>query len=130
MLKDHKANLRTSTPSWLLNPYKSELGKINKLILEKANQYLVDLLSWNQWKKSDMVINWFVSIKNKFQYAFIQLDIVEFYPSVTKVILNHELSFAKQHLEISDKNLRINKDCRNRCNTKMKHKKRKTEIIV
>ena len=52
MLKDHKANFRTSTPSWLLNPY-----KISKLILEKGNQYLVDLLSLNQWKKSDMVIN-------------------------------------------------------------------------
>ena len=57
MLKDHKANFRTSTPSWLLNPYKSELGKISKLILEKGNQYLVDLVSLNQWKKSDMVIN-------------------------------------------------------------------------
>ena len=64
-LKDHKTNLRTNTPWWLLNPCKSELGKISKMILEKANKYFVDLLSLNQWKNSDMVINWFCSIKNK-----------------------------------------------------------------
>ena len=70
-LKDHKTNLRISTPCWLLNPCKSELGKISKMILEKANKYLGDLLSLNQWKNSDMVINWFCSIKNKSQCPFI-----------------------------------------------------------
>ena len=60
-----KKKFRTSTPCRLLNPCKSELGKISKLILEKANKYLADLLSLNQWKNSDMVINWFSSIKNK-----------------------------------------------------------------
>ena len=61
-LKDQKANLRTSTPCRLLNPCKSELGKISKLILEKANWYLLDLLSLNLWKNSGMVMNWFSSI--------------------------------------------------------------------
>ena len=63
MLKDHKTNFRTSTPCWLLNPCKSELGKISKMILETSKKYLVDLLNLNQWKNSDMVINWFCSIK-------------------------------------------------------------------
>ena len=71
MLKDHKTNLRTSTPCWSLNPCKSELGKISKMILEKANKYLGDLLSLNQGKNSDMDINWFRSIENKSQCAFI-----------------------------------------------------------
>ena len=39
-LKDHKANFRTSTSYRSLNPCKSRLGKISKLILEKANKYL------------------------------------------------------------------------------------------
>ena len=82
----------------MLNPGKSELGKIGKLILEKANKYLADLLSLNEWKNSDMVINWFRLIKNKSQCAFIQLDIMEFYPSITEAILDNALSFAKQHL--------------------------------
>ena len=46
-LKDHKTNFRTSTPCRLLNPCKSELPRISKMILEKANKYLVDLLSLN-----------------------------------------------------------------------------------
>ena len=59
-----------------------------------------------------MVINWFGSTKNKSQCAFIQLDIIEFYPSVTETILDNALSFAKQLVEISDKDLRIIKHCR------------------
>ena len=70
VLKDHKTNLRTSTPCWSLNPCTSELGKISKMILEKANKYLGDLLSLNQRKNSDMDINWFRSIENKLQCAF------------------------------------------------------------
>ena len=46
-------------------PCKSELGKISKLIVEKENWYLLDLLSLNLWKNSDMVMNWFSLIKNK-----------------------------------------------------------------
>ena len=111
-LKDHKTNFRTSTTCQLLNPCKSELGKISKKILEKANKYFVDLLNLNQWKNSDMVINRFCSIKNKSKCAFIQLDILEFYPSITETILDNALSFTKQHVEISDKDLQIMKHCR------------------
>ena len=95
----------------MLNPGKSELGKIGKLSLEKANKYLAVLLSLNQWKNSDIVINWFRLIKNKSQCAFIQLDIMEFYPSIAEAILDNALSFAKQHVEILDKDLRITKHC-------------------
>ena len=59
-----------------------------------------------------MVINRFCSIKNKSKCAFIQLDILEFYPSITETILDNALSFTKQHVEISDKDLQIMKHCR------------------
>ena len=72
-----------------LNPCKSELSKISKLILERVSKYLVDLLSLNQWKNSDMVIKCFHSIKNKSQCAFIQLYIMEFYSSITETILDN-----------------------------------------
>ena len=38
--KDHKTNIRTSTPGRLLNQYQSALDKISKLILEKTKKYL------------------------------------------------------------------------------------------
>ena len=59
-----------------------------------------------------MVKNWFNSIKNKSQCAFIQLDIMEFYFSVMEAILDNALSLAKQHAEISDRDLRITKHYR------------------
>ena len=65
MLKDHKTDFRTSTPCRLLTSFESKLGKISKLILEKAKKYLVDLFSLNQWKNLNMAINWFRSIKKK-----------------------------------------------------------------
>ena len=116
----------------MVNPCKSELGKISKMILEKAKKYLVDLLCLNQWNNSDMVINWFRSIKNKSQCAFVQLDIMEFYPLITEKILDNALSFAKQHVEISVKDLRIIKHCRKSLLYRENEawKRKKIQIIV
>ena len=40
-LKDHKENFRTSHPCHLINLCKSELGKVSKNILKKANYALI-----------------------------------------------------------------------------------------
>ena len=76
-IKDHKQNFRCSHPYHLINPSKSELGKVSKAILETVNTNLVDSLEVNQWKHTDNVINWFNAIKDKPQCCFIQLDIGE-----------------------------------------------------
>ena len=47
-LKDHKGNLHGR----LINPSKSELGKVNKSILGNINQHSVKLLYVNPWKNS------------------------------------------------------------------------------
>ena len=72
---------------------------------------MVDSLKVNQWKNTDSVINWFSAIENKPQCALIQLDITEFYPSITEQILDDAINFDKQHTNITDKNLRIIKYC-------------------
>ena len=94
-LKGHKENFISSHPFRLINPSKSELAKLSKAILEKVNTILVDSLKFNQWKDTDNVINWFNAIKDKSQCCFIQLDIVEFYPSITESILDKAISFAR-----------------------------------
>ena len=83
-LKDHKDNLRSAHPCRLINPCKSEIGKISKSILENINRNLLKLLQVNQWRNSESVIKWFYSIENKSQCKFIQLDITEFYPSISE----------------------------------------------
>ena len=66
----------------------------------------------NQWRNKDSVVNWFNTIENKSQCFFIQLEIVESYPSILENILGTAINFAKQHTDIFDKNLRIIKHCR------------------
>ena len=47
-LKDHKGNVRTSHPYRLINPSKSELDKVSKVMLERVNTNLVKSLNVNQ----------------------------------------------------------------------------------
>ena len=44
---------------------------------------------------------------------FIQFDVIEFYPSFTEKKLKEGIVFAKQHMDIAEKNHRIIKYCRN-----------------
>ena len=111
-LKDHKPNFRSSLPCRLINPSKNELGRVSKVLLENINKQLIELLNVNQWKNSESVIDWFNTIENKYQCVFIQLDIVEFYPSITEEILDKTIFFAKQHVEITDDHFRIIKHYR------------------
>ena len=77
-LKDHKENFQASLPCRLINPSKSELGKVSKVKLEKINQTLIKHLDVNQWKNSSSVIEWFKGIENKKDCIFIKFDIREF----------------------------------------------------
>ena len=88
-LKDHKDNFRSAHPCRLINPCKTEIGKISKSILENIGRYLLNLLQVNQWRNSESAIKWFYSIENKSQCKFIQLDITEFYASLSEKILNN-----------------------------------------
>ena len=111
-LKDHKDNFRSARPCRLINPCKSEIGKINKSILENINKNLVKLLQANQWRNSESVIKWFYSIENKSKCKFIQLDIAEFHPSTSEEVLHNAILFAQQYIDIPEKDFRIIKHCR------------------
>ena len=111
-MKDHKDNFPSNPSSRLINPSKSELGKVSKLILQQLNDELLNKLNYQQWKNTDNVIKWFNNITDKHNCKFIQLDIKELYLSITEQCLDTAISFAKQHIEISDDNIRIIKHCR------------------
>ena len=111
-LKEHKDNFRSANLCCLVNPCKSEIGKIRKSILENINRNLLKLLQVNQWRNSESVIKWFYSIENKSQCKFIQLDITEFYACLSEKILNNAVLLAQQYINIPEKDLRIIKHCR------------------
>ena len=111
-MKDHKEDFHTNPTCRLINPAKSEVGKISKSILEEINTELRSTLELNQWKNTRSVIEWLNSIQNKKNCAFIQLDIKDFYPSITEKILDNAIEFAKEHTTIIDDDIRIIKHCR------------------
>ena len=111
-LKDNKDNFQSSLPCRLMNPSKSELGKINKSILENIKQHLIKLLCVNQWQNSASVIEWFENIEEKKNCTLINVDIREFYLSITETIFDKDLLFAKQYHNISNDNIRLIKHFR------------------
>lgn len=84
-LKDNKPNFTTNPKCILINRTKSELGKVSKFFIEKVNTIIRDKSLANQLRDRDTTINWFKNIDNKGNSIFMQLDIKEFYPSISKV---------------------------------------------
>ena len=99
-LKDHKDDFIINPKYRLVNPAKSELGKVSKTIIENINNKVKEQTRFNQWKKTDDVIRWFSNIRDKANCVFIQFDIQEFYPSISKDLLQKSLEYAKQFTNI------------------------------
>ena len=64
-LKDHKENFQSNPKCRLINPAKSELGKVSKVIHDSINNSIRSATNVNQWKNSLSVIEWFETIPNK-----------------------------------------------------------------
>ena len=104
-LKDHKENFQNNPTTRLINPAKNEIGRISKVILDKINNELKQKLGVNQWKSSQMVIDWFKSIEDKNAHTFIIFDIKDFYPSIKEALLLEALDFAGTHVRIANRDI-------------------------
>ena len=105
-IKDHKEHFPNKICR-LINPSKSDIGKISKTILEKIITKIVSLTNVNQWKNSTSVIEWYKTIPNKDQYRFIIFDIQNVYPSISIVLFNEALNFVKTLTDISETDVSI-----------------------
>ena len=63
--KDHKLNFLKNVACRLLNPCKSEIGKISKVYLENMNNSIRSFNNLNHWRNSKTVIDWFKMIPVK-----------------------------------------------------------------
>lgn len=106
-LKDHKDNFQNNPTCRLINPTKSELGKVSKQILDKINKAIIDKTNVHQWKNTRATLDWFTNIPNKDQHSFIAFDIVNFYPSISHKLLSDALSFAASYTDISAEDRKI-----------------------
>ena len=106
-IKDHKDNFPNSLSFRLINPSKSDLGKISKTILDKINQAIINKTKVNQWKNTSEVIKWFENITNKKHSSFINFDMENFYPSISLKLFTDAINYAKNIIDINDQELAI-----------------------
>ena len=103
-VKDHKEGFQHKLSSRLLNPSKSDTGKICKNILDQINKSHIASTNVNQWKNTSTVINWFKNIPNKRQLSFIQFDVENFSLSISltySIMLSSMLAKLQKHLIVT-----------------------------
>ena len=81
-----------------MNPAKNELGRISKTILDNINMNLFQATKINQWKNTVSAIKWLNSLTDKHLMKFAMFDIKDFYPSITKDLLNKVLNFSSEYI--------------------------------
>ena len=89
--KDHKDNFINNPKCRLINPAKSQVGKVSKIILENINKSIRSKTNLIQWRNTDEVIKWYKNKNNLKNCTFTQFDICEFYPSITENLLEKSL---------------------------------------
>ena len=93
-VKDHKKRFPNNPSFGLINPSKSDIGRISKKILDKINQKVIQETKVNQWKNTNTIIAWFKSLPDKTFLSFVNLDIEGFYPSISLNLLQQAIELA------------------------------------
>ena len=96
-IKDHKADFQNKPTCRLINPAKSQMGKISKQLVQAKNAKLRETTGLNQWQSTKEVISWFKRIQDKKNKSFLQLDIESYYPSISKKLLDDAFLFAERN---------------------------------
>ena len=81
-IKDHKEHFERDKKCRLINPAKSQIGKISKQLLQEINKEVREVTGLTQWQSTKAALDWFKQIPDKKEKRFIQMDICEFYPSI------------------------------------------------
>ena len=68
--------------------------KNTKIILDKVYKAVIESTKLNQWKNTDIAIEWFKSIENKEETSFIVFDIESLYPSASPELFKKSIYFA------------------------------------
>ena len=105
-MKDHKANFNSAPKCRLLNPTKSNGGRVSKTILDQANNAIIAETKLRQWTSTDQMLQWFVELDGS-KYSLMKFDIVEFYPSITQQLLSRAIKFAEKFVDIPSEEIGI-----------------------
>ena len=106
-LKDTKPNFREAPSCRLINPTKTEIGKVSKQILSKLVAKVKASTKYNQWKNTDAVIRWFSEQPDKQKLHFLVADIKAFYPNISETLLKNSLNWASSHTVVTEDERKI-----------------------
>ena len=94
-IKDHKSVFKTNPESKFINPAKTQIGRVSKIIVQDICASLRQALNINQWRSTKDCIKWFEEYDKNDRCSFIKYDIREFYPSITERTLDRALNLAR-----------------------------------
>ena len=103
-VKDHKETFPGKLSWRLLNPAKSELGRVSQQLLKPIINTLKAIRRANLWVDTRMAINWFrqeFMDQDTKKLSFIQFDIDSYYPNISRELLKKAIDYARQHCDIS-----------------------------
>lgn len=106
-IKDHKDGFPDEIKCRLINPAKSNIGRISKRILQKTNAQLRLIHRLNQWRCTGQVLEWFRNLQNKNDLYFLVLDICDFYPSINQALFENAINFARETVNIDENEYKI-----------------------
>ena len=112
LLKDHKPNFETDLPCRLINPAKSDIGRVSKVILEQTTAIIRSNTPVNQWRSTGEVTTWFRETCIPGRTRFLTFDIESFYPSISENLLDKAIGFARSRSDLSPEDIELIKHCR------------------
>ena len=101
-IKDHKDDFPNKISCRLINPCKTSIGKISKVISDRINTAVRNHAKINQWKDTFTVIDWFKNIPDKISCYLMVFDIESFCPSISEKLFNEAIQYGKNMVEIPD----------------------------
>ena len=112
LFKDHKRNFLDKKQAILINPTKTELGFISKDLIQRITSRLLSNHEYKLWKNSMDTIDGFKNIRDKKRSTFVQFDIIEFHPSITRELILRRLNHAREYTDIMQEEIEIIQACR------------------
>ena len=106
-IKDHMDEYPNKIPCRLINLSKSNIGKINKAILDTINKNVVRSTEINHWRDTSNGLYWYGNYIDKNKAWFVKFDNQNFYPSIIFDLLYNSIQFAKEVTTVSDNDMRI-----------------------
>ena len=110
-VKDHKENFLTHPKCRLINPTKSEVGRICKVKIDRINKAVRLKSKLMQWTNTDQVLSWFIGLEEQ-KYSFFKFDVVDYYPSISEELVIKSLNFANNYISVPAEDLSL---IRNAC---------------